>query len=104
MIRYSCEKIFLVTDGHSAHKTKKLKEWLNENQAEIEVFFIPSYGPEFNAHEYLNQDVKTKLIGKERPINKPQMKSNSETFMQKKRINKTQVKKYYHGKHVKCAA
>jgi transposase len=104
MIRYSREKIFFVTDGHSAHKTKKLREWLNENQEKIEVFFIPPYSPELNAQEYLNQDVKTNIIGKKRPINKAQMKSNVETFMRKRKMNKTQVKKYFHGKHVKYAA
>lgn len=104
MIRYSREKIFFVTDGHPAHKTKKLKEWLNENNDKIEVFFIPPYSPELNAQEYLNQDVKTNIIGKKRPINKAQMKSNVETFMQKRKMNKTQVKKYFHGQHVKYAA
>ncbi len=81
-----------------------LKDWLIENQEEIEVSFIPSDGQELNAQEYLNQDVKTKIIGKKRPTNKAQMKSNVETFMQKRKINKTQEKKYYHGKHVKYAA
>lgn len=64
MIRYSKEKIFFVTDGHPAHKTKKLKAWLAENTNRIEVFFIPPYSPELNAQEYLNQDVKQILLAK----------------------------------------
>lgn len=63
-------KVFFVTDGHPAHKTKKLKVWLEENKSRIEVFFIPPYSPELNAQEYLNQDVKTNAIGKKRPTNK----------------------------------
>lgn len=39
MIKYSRRKIYFVTDGHPAHKTKKLNKWLFENKERIEVFF-----------------------------------------------------------------
>lgn len=104
MIRYSKEKIFFITDGHPAHKTKKLNEWLEENKKRIEVFFIPPYSPELNAQEYLNQDVKTNVIGKKRPINKQQMRDNVEGFMNERKNNKKQVQKYFYGHHVRYAA
>jgi len=104
MIRYAQHKIFFITDGHPAHKTKKLKEWLVCHQEKIEVFFLPPYSPELNPQEYLNQDVKTNVIGKRRPINKAQMKNNVEDFMIGRKKNKRQVKKYFHEKHVKYAA
>lgn len=104
MIRYSKEKIFFVTDGHPAHKTKKLKAWLAENTNRIEVFFIPPYSPELNAQEYLNQDVKTNIIGKKRPINKAQMRTNVTDFMNKRKNNRKQVQKYFHATPVKYAA
>lgn len=104
MIRYSKEKIFFVTDGHPAHKTKKLQAWLEENKSRIEVFFIPPYSPELNAQEYLNQDVKTNVIDKKRPINKAEMRVNVEDFMNKRKNNRKQVQKYFHADHVKYAA
>lgn len=104
MIRYSKEKIFFITDGHPAHKTKKLKAWLEENKQRIEVFFIPPYSPELNAQEYLNQDVKTNVIGKKRPINKAEMRMNVEDFMNKRKNNRKQVQKYFHASHVRYAA
>ena len=104
IIKYSRQKIFFITDGHPAHKTKKLNEWLEENKQRIEVFFLPPYSPELNPQEYVNQDVKTDVIGKKRPINKAQMKSNVEEFMTKRKKNKMQVQKYFHEKHVQYAA
>lgn len=104
MIKYSKQKIFFVTDGHPAHKTKKLNEWLAQNKKRIEVFFLPPYSPELNAQEYVNQDVKTNVIGKKRPINKEQMKSNVEDFMAKRKRDKKQVQKYFHVSHVRYAA
>lgn len=104
MIRYSRHKIFFITDNHPAHKTKVLNQWLSENKEKIEVFFIPPYSPELNAQEYLNQDVKTNIVGKKRPINKAQLKSNVQDFMKKRKKDKTAVKKYFHAKHVQYAA
>ncbi|HUN04803.1 MAG TPA: transposase, partial [Niabella sp.] len=104
MIRYSKQKIFYVTDGHPAHKTKKLQAWLEESKHRIEVFFIPPYSPELNAQEYLNQDVKTNVIGKKRPINKVEMRANVESFMNERKSNKKQVQKYFHADQVRYAA
>lgn len=45
MIKYSRQKIYFITDGHPAHKTKKLNEWLSENSNRIEVFFSAAIQP-----------------------------------------------------------
>ena len=104
MLKYSNRKIYFVTDGHPAHKTKKLNEWLGENKSKIEVFFLPPYSPELNPQEYVNQDVKTNIIGKKRPINKAQMRTNVEDFMNKRKSDRKQVQKYFHVSHVRYAA
>jgi transposase len=93
MIKYSRKKIYLVIDGHPAHKTKMLNAWLLENETRIEVFFLPPYSPELNPQEYVNQDVKTNIIGKKRPINKDQMRANVEDFMNRRKKDKKQVQK-----------
>ena len=104
MIKYSKEKIYFITDGHPAHKTKKLNEWLEENKNRIEIFFLPPYSPELNPQEYVNQDVKTNIIGKRRPINKAQMRTNVEDFMHRRKNDRKQVQKNFHVSHVRYAA
>jgi transposase len=104
MIKYSRQKIYFVTDGHPAHKTKKLNEWLRVNKNKVEVFFLPPYSPELNPQEYVNQDVKTNVIGKKRPINKAQMHTNIEDFMYSRKNDRKQVQKYFHVSHVRYAA
>ncbi len=104
LIKYKQQKIFLVVDGHSAHKTKAIKAWLEENNHRIELFFLPPYSPELNAQEYVNQDLKTNVIGKKRPINKAQMRNNVEEFMNKRKNDRRQVQKYFHVSHVQYAA
>ena len=104
MIKYSKGKIFFITDNHPAHKTIKLNQWLEEHKDKIKVYFIPPYSPELNPQEYVNQDLKTNIIGKKRAINKEQLKENINDFMNKRKAEKPQVKKYFHHKHAKYAA
>ena len=104
LIKYKQYKIFLVVDGHSAHKTKLVKAWLEEHKDRIGLFFLPPYSPELNPQEYVNQDLKTNIIGKKRAINKAQMRDNVEGFMTKRKNNKKQVQKYFHESHVQYAA
>lgn len=104
MIKYSRKKIYFITDSHPAHKSKMLGEWLAENKKRIEVFFLPPYSPELNPQEYINQDIKTNVIGKKRPMNKDQMRNNVEDFMHNRKKDKKQVQKYFHQKHVRYAA
>lgn len=104
LVKYKHQKILLIVDGHSAHKTKLVNAWLEENKDRIELFFLPPYSPELNPQELVNQDLKTNVIGKKRPINKAQMKSNVEDFMTKRKNNKKQVRKYFHEEHVRYAA
>ena len=65
------------------------------------MFFLPPYSPELNPQEYVNQDVKTNNIGKRRAINKVEMRNNVEDFMNSRKKDKKQVKKYLHVSRVR---
>ncbi|MFN7337128.1 MAG: transposase, partial [Cyclobacteriaceae bacterium] len=65
------------------------------NKKKIEIFFLPPYSPELNPQEYVNQDVKTNVIGKKRPINKVQMRANVEEFMYNTKITKSRCKNIF---------
>ena len=104
LIRYNRRKVFIIVDGHPAHKAKMVKEWLEEHSDRIELFFLPAYSPELNPDELVNQDVKTNAVGKHRTLNVDQLKSNVENYLSKRRNNPRQVRKYFHEKHVRYAA
>ena len=104
LIKKSRRKIIFIVDGHPAHKTNKVKDWVKANKKRIELFYLPAYSPELNPDKYLNQDIKTNIVGKKRAINKNQLKKNVVTFMNKRKNNSKQVKKYFHEKHVRYAA
>jgi transposase len=98
-------KIFFIADSHPVHKTsKKVQRWLEKHQDKIELFFMPTYSPELNPTEYLNQDVKTNALRKRRAKNQSEMIQNIQSFMRSKQKQPLKVKKYFQAQHVKYAA
>ena len=66
-------KVYLIADGHRVHKSRAVTRWLEHHAAQIRIFWLPSYSPELNPDELLNQDVKTNALGRVRPENLHQM-------------------------------
>ena len=66
LIKDSYRKVFLIVDNLRVHHSYALDEWLAEHKEEIELFFLPSYAPERNPDEYLNNDLKRSM--ENRPI------------------------------------
>lgn len=64
------KKLYLIVDGHPAHRGRKATRWLEERTHLIEVHFLPGYSPELNPAEYLNNDTKHAILAKQRPADK----------------------------------
>ena len=41
-------KVFLVVDGHPAHKAKVVKEYVAQTKGRLELYFLPPYAPDLN--------------------------------------------------------
>lgn len=44
LIKQSKTKVFLVVDGHSVHRCRKVRDWLEPRSQQIELFFLPPDG------------------------------------------------------------
>lgn len=54
-------KIFLIVDGHPAHKAKVVKRFVKAHPDRIELFYLPPYSPELNPDELAWAHVKGKV-------------------------------------------
>jgi transposase len=52
LIYGSKQMIFLIVDGHPAHKAIIVKNFLEKNKKKIRLFFLPPYSPELNPEGY----------------------------------------------------
>ena len=104
LTRKTRKKVFLIADGHPVHKSRLVQGWLAEHAEQIRIFWLPSYSPELNPDELLNQDVKTNALGRVRPINVHEMMDNVRSYLRITQSRPRFVKRYFQERHVRYAA
>lgn len=61
--------VFLVVDGHPAHKAKVVQRYLQSLEGRLELHFLPPYAPDLNPDEFVWSHMKTNGVSK-RPLKK----------------------------------
>ena len=97
-------KIFLIVDGHPAHRARIVRDWVAAHPELIELHFLPGYSPELNPAEMLNQDVKTNALGRRRPLNITELKADVRRFLRSCQRQPARVARYFRERHVTYAA
>jgi transposase len=100
----SRRKVFLILDGHPVHRAAAVQRWLSTNAHRIRVFFLPGYSPELNPDEYLNQDVKTNAVGRQRAATQPELLGNVEAYLRATQRRPRIVRSYFRAEHTRYAA
>jgi transposase len=75
-------KIFLIVDGHPAHKARLVSRFVADNAEAIELFFLPPYAPELNPDELAWGHIKTR-IAKATVQTKEELKAMVERVMRR---------------------
>jgi len=57
-------KIFLVVDGHSAHKAANTRQFVESTKGRLKMFVLPPYSPQLNPDEWVWKNVKHDRVGK----------------------------------------
>lgn len=104
LIRHVRRRIFLIVDRHPVHRAARVKRWLAGHDAKIRMFFLPSYSPELNPDELLNQDVKSNALGRRRPWDRYEMMSDVRGYLRSTQRQPDIVKHFFHESHVRYAA
>ncbi|MEU2874703.1 IS630 family transposase, partial [Streptomyces olivoreticuli] len=101
LVRHFGHKIHLVVDGHSAHRSKKVRVWLAAHTEEIELHFLPPHSPELNPDELVNADLKHSLPKSHRAWNQDQLAAETRRFFRRRQRQPHIVRGYFHGPHVR---
>lgn len=59
MLRWRRRPLYLVVDGHPAHRSKMVEELVKESEGMLEVHFLPGYAPDLNPDEFVWNYLKT---------------------------------------------
>lgn len=101
----SCErKVILILDNLRVHHSKAQQEWLTENKAFIEVFFLPSYSPDLNPDEILNSDLKQAISRKPESRRKGELANYAKVHMQSIQKRPEHIKSFFQKESVRYAS
>ena len=75
--------MFLILDNLKVHHGKLAAVWLEKHKDKIEVFFLPTYAPEYNPDEYLNHALKISVHSGQLPYTSDDIDHKIQSFMRK---------------------
>jgi transposase len=95
LIRGRSKKLFFISDHHPVHEKPKVKRWLEKHAQQIEMFFLPTYSPELNPVEYLNNVVKQAVHGQAPTRNLEQLKRRLRSQLHRLQKLPEQIRNYF---------
>ncbi|ALO12733.1 transposase [Streptomyces venezuelae] len=94
-------KVHLIVDRHSAHRSKTVRTWLADHEAQIELHFLPSYSPEPNPDELVNTDLKRSLPHTHRARKQAELATETRRFFHRRQRRPHILRGYFGGRHVR---
>ncbi len=104
LVRHQQQRIYLIVDRHPVHRSAKVQAWLARHRRQVRLFFLPSYSPDLNPDEYLNQDVKSNALGRQRPAHRDEMIDGLRSYLRSTQRRSDIVRNYFHADSVRYAA
>ena len=104
MIKDAGKKVFLMLNNLRMRYSKLVKAWVGEGKDQIELFYLPSYSPQFNPEERLNADLKQEM-GKRVPVRtKTKLREAANEHMTMLEKTPQRVMSYFQDRRVRYAA
>ena len=93
-------KIFLVVDGHPAHKANAVKSYIQSLKGRLELHFLPPYAPDLNPDEFVWSYMKNNGVSK-KPLKKNEsLQSRIDQDLNGIKGNRKLVQSFFQAKSV----
>lgn len=90
--------VFLIVDGHSAHKSMKTQNFVKASEGKIRLYHLPPYSPELNPDELLWNDLKSNIIGRKVADSKQNLVQMVRTGLMRLQKLKGRIASYFQAK------
>jgi transposase len=104
LLRDRERKVYLIVDRHPVHVGREVAAWVARHHDRLRLEFLPTYSPEVNPSEYLNQDLKTNAVGRRRPRNVKELLSTVRSYLHSTQKLPGLVRRYFLAPSVRYAA
>ena len=104
LIKQQNHKIILIIDNAPYHKSALVKAWAAKHSDKIELVFLPTYTPELNPDEYMNNALKQKLNHRQKAKTPGELTKSVSSIMKTMQSDKSSIKNLFHHEKVRYAA
>jgi transposase len=104
LIKDAGRKVILIVDNLKVHKAGKVMAWVESHRHEIELHYLPSYAPDHNPTEHLNNDLKQKLRQQPQPGSKEELVERTRSVLRAIQRSPERVRAYFRPEPVRYAA
>lgn len=106
LVRSASGRVSLIVDGHPVHKSAAVRRWLKreENCERIRLYILPSYSPDLNPDEFLNNDVKQNAVGRRRAKDQQDLIADVRGYLRSTQKRPDIVRNYFQAPSVHYAA
>jgi transposase len=96
--------IFLIVDGHPAHKAGLVKKFVESVKDRFQLFFLPPYSPELNPDEWVWNNLKNNALGRKVITTPTQLKKEAVSHMRHLQKSPLLVQSFFQAPTTKYAA
>jgi transposase len=104
LFREAARKLFVIVDNLPAHRAHRVTAWVQNHADQIELFYLPSYAPEHNPDEFLNNDLKQVMARRRTPRDKAALKSGLTSYPRSLQRCPAKVRTFFQAPTVRYAA
>lgn len=96
-------KLYLIVDNLRVHHARKVKEWVEAKKGALTLFYLPSYSPDLNPDEYLNNDLKNGVSRRSDNRQKGRLAQSALSQMRSIQKQPERVRRYFKAKPIRYA-
>ena len=104
LIHNADRPVFLIVDGHPAHKAVMVKKFVASIKDQFRLFFLPPYSPELNPDERVWNDLKNNTVGRKIITSPETLKKDVISHLRFIQKSPHRVRSYFHNEQTRYAA
>ena len=104
LVRQSEKKVYLIVDGHPVHRSKAVRDWVDQNRERISLYQLPGYSPDLNPDELLNNEIKPNALGRQSTVDREEMVAGVRGYLRSRQKTSEVVMRYFQHPSVAYAA
>ena len=104
LVREAACKRFVIVDNLPVHRAHRVTAWVQDHADRIELCYLPSYAPEHNPDEFLNNDLKQAMARRRTPRDKAALKSGLTSYRRSLQRCPAKVRTFFQAPTVRYAS